>query len=83
MMEFLREPPQKVSWEQIAAAVPDEAAAFEAALAAKDIDLEDFCVRWEEACPEEIFDAWERLAATIPVNDGVGTVAVRRAVARR
>ena len=62
MMEFLREPPQKVSWEQIAAAVPDEAAAFNAALAEADMDLEDFCIRWEEACPEEVFDAWERLA---------------------
>ena len=45
MMEFLREPPQKVSWEQIAAAVPDEAAAFEAALAEADMDVEDFCIR--------------------------------------
>jgi len=25
------------------------------------MDLEDFCIRWEEACPEEVFQAWERL----------------------
>jgi hypothetical protein len=26
------------------------------------MDLEDFCIRWDEACPEEVFDAWERLS---------------------
>ena len=58
----LRKPTEQVSWEQVAAAVPDEAAAFEAVLAEADIDLEDFCIRWEDDCPEQVHVAWERLS---------------------
>ncbi len=62
MMRSFMKPTEQVSWEQVMAAVPDEAAAFKTALAEADMDLEDFCIRWEEACPEGVFDVWERLA---------------------
>ena len=60
-MKPLMKPTEKLSWEQVAAAVPDEVAAFNAAMAAEGIELEDFCIRWEEACSEDVFEAWERL----------------------
>jgi hypothetical protein len=61
-MEPLRKPTEEVSWEQVKEAVPDEAAVFEAALAEANIDIEHFCIWWEDDCPEEVRDAWERLS---------------------
>jgi hypothetical protein len=70
-MESLGKPTEDVSWEQVAAAVPDEAAAFEAALADADIDLEHFCIWWEDDCPEEVSEAWKRLSERFKTATGL------------
>jgi hypothetical protein len=66
-------PKQDVSWEQVAAAVPDEAAALEAVLEQHDLTLNHFCV-YEDNCaiydedgekkemPEEADASWHRLS---------------------
>jgi hypothetical protein len=70
-MKRLRKPPERVSWEQIAAAVPKEAIAFQAALAEADIGLERFCIWWDEKCHEEVFEAWEQLAQQFETATGL------------
>ena len=62
MTTFLNHPTEDVPWEQVAAAVPEEAAAFDAALAEAEADLEQVC--WMEECdlPDEVAAEWNRLS---------------------
>jgi hypothetical protein len=62
MMGTFRKPIEQVSWEEVVAVVPEEAAAFEAALAEAEMDLECFCIWWEDRCPEEVGDEWDKLS---------------------
>jgi hypothetical protein len=73
-------PTKEVSWKQVAAAVPEEAAAFEAALAlAEDgIDLDVFFLRYDDDLPEEVRAAWERVTGQFHQATGLQLWPYRR-----
>ena len=69
-MDSLPTPSMIVDWEQIQAAVPDEAAAFEAAIVEAGVTMEDFC-RYDHAARECLSEAWNRLSKSFKSATGL------------
>ena len=53
MKPFLNQPTEDLSWEQVVAAIPDEAVALEAVLAAEGSSINEFCRDWPDYLSEE------------------------------
>jgi hypothetical protein len=70
-MEPLDKPTEDVSWEQVVAAVPDEAAALEAVLAAEDSSINEFCRDWPGCLSEESQAAWDHLSRAFEQTTGL------------
>jgi hypothetical protein len=71
MMEPRSDPTEYLSWQQVAAAVPAEAAALESVLKTEGSDIDEFVPYWYDRASPAAEEAWNRLADAFERTTGL------------